>query len=176
MIEVDVVWFREKYPTWKTKIILWGSGRPYSHVALIGKATDGKEYIFHAVGQGVLHQLASEYVNDERWIVKRKKIQLTCSQDRLEGYVLGESGKDYSETQLAVLTLARFLKMKWAMKFWYWLSDGNRERICSEIVYAVILLWSTIPCSSADIDFVTPGDLDDLLKPETIDYPDLKIG
>ena len=132
--------------------------RPYSHNAIIARATNGVEYLCHAVDAGVCFVDPAEYLKGHK-IVRKISVTLNCSRQELQGYIRGESGKKYSKTQLVLIAL----NMHWARR----LMNGDSERICSEFVAAVLHHFSdyTMP---ANLDLVTPGDLEDIMKPETV--------
>lgn len=167
--EIDIVWFKEKHPTWKTKLIMWAMGTEYSHVGMLGVNDDGQEYLFHAVGEGVCVQPSHEYVNEERTIVRRKRVPLQCSMRELRGFVIGESGKDYSETNLLLIAALDYFKVKRIVDAMNWLlGDGDAERTCGELTAKVLWLWSDDYLLTGTIDNITPKDLEDILQPEVL--------
>ncbi len=157
MIQVDVIWMQAVNPDWKSRGIMYAQGTNYSHVGLIGYASDGRKYLCHAIGGGVCYSQPMDYLGEHR-IVFKKTVHLSCSQDLLTGFVMGEKGKEYSQMQLLLIAF----KIRWAC-----LMNGDSKRICSEFVAAIVDRWSEhkIP---APLDLITPRDLFDILKPEQV--------
>lgn len=157
MLTVDVVWMQETPPDWSSRIIMLAQRANYSHVGIIGTAADGKKYLCHAIGSGVCYQESDTYMNSHK-IVFKKTVDLSCSLDLLTGFVMGEDGKEYSDVQLVLIAL----NIKWRF-----LMNNKSKRICSEFVAAILSKWSTYQIPEP-LDFVTPRNLFDILKPEAV--------
>jgi hypothetical protein len=154
---VDIVWMTSDH--WKSRVIRFFSRAPFSHVAIVGKYGN-LDYLVHAVGKGVCYQPLQSYLDQGDRILFRKTIKLNCSNERLIGFALGEMGKEYSDTQLVMISL----NLRWLP----WLGNGGSKRICSEFVAAVLDLFSTEYEMPKPLDFVTPKDLFDILKPSKV--------
>lgn len=166
---LDFVCFQELKPTYKTHIIMWGMGTPYSHIAMIGKDEDGKEWIFHAVGNGVCIQPSEEYViPEERRIVRKKTVKMNCTVREFRAWVLGEKDKDYSETNLALIAICNKFKAKWMNGLAHTLfGDGDAERTCGELAAKALYLWSDeYRGRIGSVDLATPRSLELLLGME----------
>ncbi len=150
---------QEVDPDWKSRGIMFAMGTNYSHVGIVGYASDGRKYLCHAIGGGVTYSQPMDYLGKHK-IVFKKTIELSCSQDMLTGFVMGESGKEYSQTQLLLIAM----KVRWP-----WMLNGDSKRICSEFVGVILHRWSGYaPLLPLPLDCITPRDLYDVIKPEQV--------
>lgn len=156
--EVDIVWMT--HPTeFKSRMIRLALRAPYSHVGIIGAATDGRRYLVHAIGKGVCYQTPQSYLANGEKILFKKKVKLNCSTELLTGFALGESGKEYSDLQCVLIALhLRFLVF----------TNNGAKRICSEFVASVLENFSEYKMPQP-LDYVTPVDLFNILQPSAVE-------
>lgn len=168
MVTIDVVWTQEVPADWSSKAIMWGMGKNYSHVAIVGRALDGKEYWCHAIDQGVCYTDPSEYLKNHI-IVRKKSVQLTCTREELQGFIMGESGKEYSDSQLVFAGVKDYPVLGWLARHLIRL-NGNEKRICSEFVAIVLFHYSEYRYDLAkrNLDLITPAELEEILDPEIL--------
>jgi hypothetical protein len=160
---LEVYFMKESKPDLLSRLIMWWQGTNYSHVGF-----EYKGMLYHAIGNGVVWQKPEEYLHDHE-VVLKKSVNLNCSVDRFEGYLMGEIGKDYSELQLwRIVTQKAYSKVGIKMK-----SNGDAKRVCSEFVGMVLFLFSKHKISG-DRDYWTPKCIEKALFP--IEYKDQKVG
>lgn len=130
-------------PDWATRLLMWWSKVPYSHIAI-----EFEGDIYHAVGEGVSVHNYKEYMESHREM-GRKRIMLKCTKATFLAYVEGAKGKDYSETQLIGFIFP------WWRRFF---SDGKREVICSEFVSRILARYTDIDYTGINLDYLTPKE------------------
>lgn len=146
--KIKVIWMRETKPDWMSRLIMWWQEANYSHVGILYK-----DRLIHAIGEGVVSQEPQDYMHDHV-VTLEKDIELTCSEEMLEGYLMGEVGKEYAESQLFYIGISKVLGLLGVAPN----LNGDARRICSEFVGVILYHWSEFPMSG-NRDFWTPADL-----------------
>lgn len=142
----------ELEPDFLSKSIMQKIGADFSHVGIIEVGHDDIERIFHATGEGFNQKLVSEFLIDHVFI---HKIEVPVENPGFaSGWLRGNIGKDYSESQFAGFIKERFKKL---------VSDGKRELICSEATTRFLMECSTLQYDE-NPDFVDPKQAIELAK------------
>lgn len=124
----------EPDPDWKSAGIMLATQCKFSHVGII---VDG-QWIYHATGEGFNKEAVDEFLITHRFMHKWElviKDDTPFGHGRALGWLQGNLGKDYSETQFigfGAQILQRFLPDVLVNKFKAMVSDGARELVCSE--------------------------------------------
>jgi hypothetical protein len=84
-----------------------------------------EDNIFHAVGEGVCVEKASEYFKTHK-VMFSFPVQLKVSRDYFLGFVEGSKGKEYSQSQIAAIASGGIAE------------NGNEKMICSELVGIIL--------------------------------------
>ncbi|MFV8250264.1 hypothetical protein [Bdellovibrio bacteriovorus] len=120
------------------------------------------EFVFHAVGHGVEVIPLSEFLKD-RDILVQFDFETTRDQDlKLDGFIHGSKGDEYSQSQLLGIVLAKWFKAEGAF-----FSNGTDKYICSELV-AVTFAYIFGKFKDLNKDLVTPRELHDLFVSEAL--------
>jgi hypothetical protein len=115
----------EEKPDLVSKAIMWKLDTNYSHIG-IGIADDDGEIhtLYHSIGDGYTKQPTESWLKKGKIINGVKEIKV-INADQAIGYLEGNIGKDYSESQylgFVIPSLARFF------------ANGVSKQICSEAV------------------------------------------
>lgn len=159
MAVIEALWIGEVTPDTGSSLIQRFIRRNYSHNGFIFQKTG---MLWHATTQaddsgipdGVCEQVPS--VALKGCVIRAKKtIELTITNQYLEGWLEGERGKKYSNRQ------------NWAHMLPFlrgWFKNGDRERNCSEFL-AGVCQWSKYKFLD-DKDWVLPSDTYRVIRPE----------
>lgn len=134
-------------PDFKSHGIMKFLGTNYSHVLHIIEPEAGEPFLWHSTGEGVNCKLLRDFLQTHRLIHKFDVTdRLIVSADRFLGYLEGNEGKDYSETQYAGFINDVFKRR---------VGDGPSELICSEFTARSANKYTSLQIKG-DEDFVTP--------------------
>lgn len=160
MNEYEVFASYEYIPDLKSGTIMKMTNCKFSHVGII----ENGEHIFHATGEGFhqeeLHKFCLVHGFSHRFPV------YVPDPDFAAGWLRGNVGKDYSESQLIGIgigmlskilpdKLIKFMKAK--------LGDGKRELVCHESVLRFGLECCELPYTG-DPDYETPESAIEIMQ------------
>ncbi len=126
----------EPKPDWKSGGIMLATGCKFSHVGIIVN----EEHIYHATGIGFNEEHIDEFLLTHQFA---HRFELMLKDDtpfghgRALGWLQGNIGKDYSETQFlgfGAEFVERYLPAFLVNKIKSLVTDGMRELVCSESV------------------------------------------
>ncbi|XGC82055.1 hypothetical protein ACES2L_06100 [Bdellovibrio bacteriovorus] len=138
-----------------SKMIRWfQGGSQMSHALCILNGM----VVFQAVNDGV-ETMPLDLFLKENVITEQVHYTLTDVQRlRLEGYVAGCIGKEYSQSQLLGIVISKWLGIEWKI-----FKNGTRKFICSELCANILTYVLGIYFGPADL--ITPIELRDHLLP-----------
>lgn len=137
---------RETDPDWQSKAIMKNLDCDYSHVGIIKNGVD----IYHSTGEGVNKKDLDDFLKDHVFIHRVDITEYVINHDYAEGWLDGNIGKDYSESQYL-----GFINKKWRRIC----SDGKSEMICSEFNARFTDETTSIPIfDTVNCDFVKPTE------------------
>lgn len=148
-------------PDFKSSTIMKYLGCDFSHVLHIIEQPGEEPYIWHSTGEGVNKKYLSDFLKDH---VLKHKFEITdklvVHPERFVGYLEGNEGKDYSETQYFGFISDIFGPVKrWLQKE---SDDNTRELICSEFTSRSANKYTSLRIKG-DEDFQTPKSFIDQL-------------
>ncbi len=158
----------DQIPDWLSKSRMRFQKSNYSHVGIV-VVLDGEHIIlfdgkvFHSTGEGMNEISCKDFIHKK----KKKFVELfditeyVLNTDRALGWIEGNKGKDYSESQYVAIILSK-LGLGWLGKRFY---DGSSELVCSEFVYLFLKENSSLEEFKNMVqDLVTPRDVIDTLR------------
>jgi hypothetical protein len=154
---IRVAFTQETEPDFVSKMIMKALGKPYSHVMILFKDLDGREKIFHSIGQGTCVMEKDEYLKTHK-IVRQFKINMNVEQDAFCAYVKGRVGREYSGSQYINIIL-KMIGLKITL-----FKNQHAKAICSEEVAAAAHMADLDLPSIINFDLVTPEDVDRFLS------------
>lgn len=170
-----ICFIKETNPDFISRTIMWVDKSNFSHTGSKFVDLDGKEKLFHSIGEGTKIDHEMEYFKDHE-AVEEYEIPMVCSQDFFCGYVRGREGIEYSESQyinqfLRILArtlndLYKYLGIGLVVKVTKMpFKNGAEKAICSETSSRTlefsVLKGKKLPM---DIDLMNPRGLRDFLK------------
>lgn len=141
----------EYAPDLKSGTIMKVAHSKFSHVGII---ENGKT-VFHATGEG-FNEVPLQKFCLEHGFEHRFPLYVTDPAGAA-GWLRGNIGKDYSESQLIGYAL------KWFPFLKRWLGDGKRELICTEATLRFGIEYCEIKCS-IDPDFAGLDEAVEIMK------------
>lgn len=136
MTPIDVCLFREIKPDLESKLIMWWTKSPASHIGFVYQALDGKWKIYHAVGKGVCIEDYEEFMK-EHVRVGVKTVNLNCCPAIWDRHTKSNTDRPYSSSQFFIF----LLPWKWSKK---WFSNGRAMFVCSELVATDLIEFAGI--------------------------------
>lgn len=137
-------------------LIEWFDKAPFSHAFI-----QFEGMVFQATGEGVHIVPLKEFLS-QKVILKEVHFNVTSDESlKYIGFVHGCIGKEYSQIQLAIIALSKFLGLNPSSE------NGTKRYICSELCADVLnfVLGITFP---EPHDYITPRDLFDYIKSKGI--------
>ena len=143
-------------PDFVSKEIMETIGAPYSHCGVIAEEDDS-ETIYHATGKGFHSQDIPSFLAEGKQFVHKFEMKLTVHPEFALGYLEGNIGKEYSESQYLGFINKRFEKL---------VENGAEKLICSEALTLFALKCCGLQKSNLTegTDFIDPKEAIELAR------------
>lgn len=157
----------DQKPDFVSKGIMKTLKTNYSHVGVILVKEDQHVYldgtVYHSVGDGMGDIPVMDFIEKKkkRFVEIYDVTPYIVNPDRALGWMEGNKGKDYSESQYVAIILNK-MGLRGLSKYFF---DSESELVCSEFAYLFLNYHTSLEeFKCMDQDLVTPRDVIDKLR------------